>query len=253
MAARRRSREVAPDHQTAIVVLTHDDKFDEPALKARSRPRRSTSARSARAATRSGAASGCSRPASPRRQLERIMGPCGLDIGADTQAETALSILGRDPRRARRARRRAAARGEAAHPRRGELKPSAWLQPGTRAARLGAAARVPDPARHLQRKHDPEPELAQRRRDAVDSCGACGGERAAPRSTSRNAAAHAPACQRDVTTTTSRAATRRMSSARSARSPPSSVPSGRRRARASPAHAPPSARLGRVPGSGPSR
>ena len=24
--------EVAPDHQTAIVVLTHDDKFDEPAL-----------------------------------------------------------------------------------------------------------------------------------------------------------------------------------------------------------------------------
>ena len=29
--------EVAPDHQTAIVVLTHDDKFDEPALIARAR------------------------------------------------------------------------------------------------------------------------------------------------------------------------------------------------------------------------
>ena len=26
--------EIAPDHQTAVVVLTHDDKFDEPALKA---------------------------------------------------------------------------------------------------------------------------------------------------------------------------------------------------------------------------
>jgi xanthine dehydrogenase accessory factor len=26
--------EIVPDHQTAVVVLTHDDKFDEPALKA---------------------------------------------------------------------------------------------------------------------------------------------------------------------------------------------------------------------------
>ena len=85
--------QVAPDHQTAIVVLTHDDKFDEPALKG---------------ALESEAfyvgALGSRRNQERRRErlleagvsedaLERISGPCGLDIGADTQEETALSIL----------------------------------------------------------------------------------------------------------------------------------------------------------------
>ncbi len=85
--------EVAPDHQTAIVVLTHDAKFDEPALAA---------------ALESEAfyigALGSRRTTTRRRErllelgvaeasLDRIMGPCGLDIGADTQEETAISIL----------------------------------------------------------------------------------------------------------------------------------------------------------------
>jgi xanthine dehydrogenase accessory factor len=85
--------QVEPDHQTAIVVLTHDDKFDEPALKT---------------ALETDAfyigALGSRRNQERRRErlleagvaeeaLERIAGPCGLDIGADTQEETALSIL----------------------------------------------------------------------------------------------------------------------------------------------------------------
>lgn len=85
--------EVAPDHQTAIVVLTHDDKFDEPALigaleteafyvgalgSRRNQERRRERLLEAGV---------------PAESLERIQGPCGLDIGADTQEETALSIL----------------------------------------------------------------------------------------------------------------------------------------------------------------
>jgi len=85
--------QVQPDHQTAIVVLTHDDKFDEPALigalgteafyvgalgSRRNQERRKERLLEAGVA---------------EAELGRIMGPCGLDIGADTQEETALSIL----------------------------------------------------------------------------------------------------------------------------------------------------------------
>jgi xanthine dehydrogenase accessory factor len=85
--------EVAPDHQTAIVVLTHDDKFDEPALIAALETeafyigalgsRRNQERRRERLLE----------AGVPEEQLARIVGPCGLDIGADTQEETALSIL----------------------------------------------------------------------------------------------------------------------------------------------------------------
>jgi xanthine dehydrogenase accessory factor len=85
--------QVQPDHQTAIVVLTHDDKFDEPALKGALETeafyigalgsRRNQERRRERLLE-----AGVSEDA-----LDRIMGPCGLDVGADTQEETALSIL----------------------------------------------------------------------------------------------------------------------------------------------------------------
>jgi xanthine dehydrogenase accessory factor len=85
--------QVAPDHATAVVVLTHDDKFDVPALKAAL----------ATEAFYVGAL-GSRRNQERRRerlleagvdesQLERISGPCGLDLGAESQPETAVSIL----------------------------------------------------------------------------------------------------------------------------------------------------------------
>ena len=83
----------APDEGTAILVLAHEDRFDLPALQ--------------------GALAGDafyvgaigSRKTQARRReklielglgddaLDRIHGPAGLDVGADTPAETAVSIL----------------------------------------------------------------------------------------------------------------------------------------------------------------
>jgi xanthine dehydrogenase accessory factor len=86
--------EVQPDHATAIVVLTHDDKFDIPALKAALASdafyigalgsRRNQERRRERLLEEGVAA----------EELQRIAGPCGLDLGGETQQETALSILG---------------------------------------------------------------------------------------------------------------------------------------------------------------
>jgi xanthine dehydrogenase accessory factor len=84
---------VEPDAGTAIVVLTHDDKFDEPALK-----------RALETEAFYVGALGSRRNQERRRErlleagvaeeaLDRRMGPCGLDIGADTQEETELSML----------------------------------------------------------------------------------------------------------------------------------------------------------------
>jgi xanthine dehydrogenase accessory factor len=86
--------EVAPDHQTAFVVLTHDAKFDQPALQGilateafyvgALGSRRNQEKRRGRLLE----------AGVPEEALARIAGPCGLDIGAESQEETALSILG---------------------------------------------------------------------------------------------------------------------------------------------------------------
>jgi xanthine dehydrogenase accessory factor len=85
--------QVQPDHTTAIIVLTHDDKFDVPML----------AGALATDAFYIGAL-GSRRNQERRRErlleagvdeasLERISGPAGLDIGAHSPAETAVSML----------------------------------------------------------------------------------------------------------------------------------------------------------------
>jgi xanthine dehydrogenase accessory factor len=85
--------QVAPDAATAIVVLTHDDKFDLPLVRGalatdafyvgwlgsrRNQERRRGLLAEAGVA---------------EDELDRISGPSGLDVGADSPAETAVSIL----------------------------------------------------------------------------------------------------------------------------------------------------------------
>ena len=85
--------QVRPESDTAIVVLTHDDKFDLPALKGALETdavyvgalgSRRNQARRRERLLDAGV---------PEDELDRMAGPCGLDIGAHTPAETALSIM----------------------------------------------------------------------------------------------------------------------------------------------------------------
>jgi xanthine dehydrogenase accessory factor len=85
---------VEPDLGTAVVVLTHDDKFDMPMI-------RGALASEAFYVGWIGSRRNQERRRGVLREdgitddeLERISGPTGLDIGANTPAETAISILG---------------------------------------------------------------------------------------------------------------------------------------------------------------
>ncbi|HYX88121.1 MAG TPA: XdhC family protein [Gaiellaceae bacterium] len=82
-----------PDGDTAVIVLTHEDRFDIPALKGALESdafyvgalgSRRNQARRRERLLEEGV---------PEERIDRIAGPSGLDIGAESPAETALSIL----------------------------------------------------------------------------------------------------------------------------------------------------------------
>jgi xanthine dehydrogenase accessory factor len=82
-----------PDDRTAVVVLTHEERWDVPAIMGALASdafyvgaigSRRTQERRRERLLEEGV---------PAEQLERLSGPAGLDLGAATSAETALSIL----------------------------------------------------------------------------------------------------------------------------------------------------------------
>jgi xanthine dehydrogenase accessory factor len=82
-----------PDDRTAVVVLTHEERWDVPAIMGALASdafyvgaigSRRTQERRRKRLLEEGV---------PAEQLERLSGPAGLDLGAATSAETALSIL----------------------------------------------------------------------------------------------------------------------------------------------------------------
>jgi xanthine dehydrogenase accessory factor len=83
----------SPDERTAVVVLTHEDRWDVPALAGAlatdafyigALGSRRTQDRRRERVLETGVS---------EEQLDRLCGPAGLDLGAGTPAETALSIL----------------------------------------------------------------------------------------------------------------------------------------------------------------
>ncbi|HSB38122.1 MAG TPA: XdhC family protein [Gaiellaceae bacterium] len=85
--------ELEADADTAVVVLTHEERLDTPALRAAlASPAFYVGAIGSRR-TQEKRRSRLLEAGVAEEQLERLTGPAGLDLGAHTPAETAISIL----------------------------------------------------------------------------------------------------------------------------------------------------------------
>ena len=135
--------QVAPDHATAVVVLTHDDKFDVPALKAALATeafyvgalgsRRNQERRRERLLE----------VGVPEDDIERIHGPCGPRHRRRVAARDGALDPGRDRGCAHEPRRRPAQGLQAAHPRRSRRLTLSTFTPRPRALSVRFAAVSP--------------------------------------------------------------------------------------------------------------
>jgi len=85
--------ELVLDRDTAVAVLTHDDKFDVPALALALRSEAFYVAALGSRVAQENRRARLLEAGVSAQELERLHGPAGLDIGAESPAETALSIL----------------------------------------------------------------------------------------------------------------------------------------------------------------
>lgn len=84
---------LAPDHRTAIVTLTHDPKIDDPALHVALRSVAFYIGSLGSKRTHAKRLERLQQEGFSARETGRIQGPVGLDIGARTPAEIALSVM----------------------------------------------------------------------------------------------------------------------------------------------------------------
>jgi xanthine dehydrogenase accessory factor len=84
---------VQPDERTAVVVLTHEERFDIPALAGAIKGDAFYVGAIGSRRTQEGRRERLLEEGFEPEEIDRIAGPTGLDVGAETPAETAVSIL----------------------------------------------------------------------------------------------------------------------------------------------------------------
>jgi xanthine dehydrogenase accessory factor len=85
--------ELQPDARTAVITLTHDPKLDDPALDLALKSNAFYIAALGSKRTHAGRLERLEALGHDRAVLARIHGPAGLDIGAESPAEIALSVM----------------------------------------------------------------------------------------------------------------------------------------------------------------